>query len=135
MSVIDAQQGKLTLAQIEAGLLEAEAAFADADHRLKQAEQDRLAALDKINSHQAIFDEAIAEIRKRGTPGSTWQKKSGTGDPTLILNDDDTVDDAPAMSVVKVASVSAEFRRLKDIAQRDPSDPILKVALGRGSRD
>lgn len=134
MSATDAPQGKLTLTQIEADLLEAEAAFADADNRLRRAERDRQTALDNINRHQALFDQAIDEIRMRSTPGSTWQREVKAESLPLILSDADAVDHGPAMSPVKAASVSAEFRRLKEIAEPNSGDPILKVALARGGR-
>jgi len=135
MSATANQEGSKTLAQIEASLNEAETAYKDADERLSKARADRDRALDIINSCQAAFDDAIANIRKRGIPGSRWREASPKEEDALILNPGDGNDKVSSMSQAKVATVSAEFKRLKDVARVNSNDPLLKVAIGRNPRD
>lgn len=73
-----------SLADIEGDLLKAEAAYADADARLRHAERERQSALLAINEHQAEFDEAVALLRRRSTRGSRWSANSEQLDESTL---------------------------------------------------
>jgi len=134
---LDEKRDMRSLAEIEALLVEAEVAYADADSRLKQAELDRIAALDTINGYQMDFDEAIARVRGRSISGSLWSgeaKEAEVAQEPLCLDEDDEMDKPTLVSKATAASVKAEFWRLKNGVAGDSGDPILKVALGNGQR-
>lgn len=110
-----------TLAEIENELLKAEAAYADADERLEIANRERRTALQSINEHQAEFDEALAALRQRSTPGSIWHPQPEGPDDVLALSSDDELADAgkakvetdTTLSPPAVQSVSKHFERLR----------------------
>lgn len=105
------------LAQIEAELLKAEAAYIDADTRLREAERDRQSALDTINSHQVEFDQAVAELRRRSTPGSRWREQlTHPGDP-LELGPESIAEEPYPTVRPALKSVASDFDRLKFYAQ------------------
>src|SRR4051812_21115429 len=117
MTESETQQSGRTLAQIESDLLKADAAFSDADARLKEAERDRRAAIGTINKHQMEFDKAIQELRQRSTPGSTWRLEMEQPEGALILKTEDIAEDKSASSRPKLETVSDEFDRLKTMVQ------------------
>lgn len=88
----DAMQGARSLAQIESDMVAAEAAFADADARLRQAERDRHAAIEALNRHQSEVDAAIARLRLRSPEGSTWHRQAGGGKEVLMLENEESSD-------------------------------------------
>ncbi len=109
-------QGGRTLAQIESDLLKADAAFGDADTRLKEAERDRRAAIDTINKHQLEFDKAIAELRQRSTVGSKWRLEMEKPEDALILQKEDITEETIS-GRPRLESVSDDFDRLKTFVQ------------------
>lgn len=114
-----------TIAQIESDLIKAEAAFADADSRLKQAERDRRSAIDTINNCQIEFDKAVARLRERSVPGSKWhpemeQAEMERPDDTLILQPENIAQDETAQERSNGSSVAVQFDRLRTVAQ--PAD-------------
>ena len=119
----DVLQGGRALAQIESDLLTAEAAFADADTRLKEAERDRRAAVDTINRHQMEFDKAVAELRRRSTAGSKWRLEMEKPEDALILQTEDMAEDQNVSNRPKPKSVLEEFDRLKTLVQSVGNDP------------
>lgn len=126
---------KRGLAGIEADLLKAEEAFADADARFKEAEQDRRAALETINLHQREMDEAFAELRKLSIPGTRWRSEQAGGEEPLELHSEDIVTDgrrvtAGEASLTSEATKKAfakDFELLKASAKARNDDPVLKV--------
>ena len=95
---------RLSLARIESDLLEAEAAYNDADARIREAERDRDAALERINNCQRKFDSAVKALRQRSIPASSWGLQPQTPEATLILQPE-------------------QIAKLGDIPE-GPSDPI-----------
>lgn len=83
-------QGSRTLGQIEQDMIASEAAFADADKRLRQAESDRRAALEAINRHQSEIDRAISRLRQRSPDGSSWKPDRDAGKPVLMLETEES---------------------------------------------
>ncbi len=145
MNAAEPRQGARALAEIESDLLKAEAAFADADTRLSEAERDRRAAIDTINRHQIEFDTAVSALRQRSTAGSRWRLELGSpgaaldpsaepgGEDALILQEEAAAEEA-AIGIVaadsagpahraKPKSVSEEFDRLKNLVQTAGNDP------------
>jgi hypothetical protein len=117
-----------SLAQLESDLLGAEATFADADHRLKQAERDRNAALDTINQLQWAFDEAIESLRQRGTPGSKWQLSMENGQGPSMLRTDG-IYQVGDQSGVGVQSEGHEFRGLSKAQRARGNGPIMTISI------
>lgn len=122
MTANEPRNGGRTLAQIESDLLEAEAAFGDADHRLKDADRDRRAAIDAINKHQVEFDEAVTELRRRSAAGSRWRLEMESPEDALILQPADIAVDTNASERPRIASVSEEFDRLKSLVETVGND-------------
>ncbi|NTZ43989.1 hypothetical protein G7A66_13045 [Altererythrobacter sp. SALINAS58] len=115
-----------SLAEIESDLLKSEAAYNDADTRMKAAERERQSALETINLHQGELDTALATLRQRSTPGSRWR----SGDqPKEVLsldreselpgNSEDAEQSTGSLSAPTVKSVSAHFDRLKFHAKQN----------------
>lgn len=122
MDATQPQQNGRTLAQIEGDLLKAEASFADADSRHKAAERDRRAAVETINRHQVEFDQAIAQLRQRSTPGSRWRLEIEKPEDALILQPEDITEDLGAANRPRLQSVSDDFDRLKSYVQSAGSE-------------
>jgi hypothetical protein len=126
-----------TLAKIEGDLREAEEAFMEADTRLKIAEDDRSAALDKINKCQLEIDTALAEMRQRSVAGSKWSiaKAKADGDP--VLQADDIADDQPDSDASNLSSsetadtVLSHIENLRSYTQSQDSDPVVKIATSK----
>lgn len=78
------------LAQIESEMQAAEAAFTDADSRLKSAERDRNAALEAVNRHQTEIDRLVTRWRNRSPEGSNWHRAMQSDKDVLILGHDDS---------------------------------------------
>lgn len=79
-----------SLAQIESDLVAAEATFANADARCKEAERERQDAFDRLNVHQVELDDAIAQLRERSIPGSRWRPDLHQAGAVPILELDDS---------------------------------------------
>jgi peptidoglycan hydrolase CwlO-like protein len=139
MTDSDPAVGLRSVSEIESDLLKAEAAYADANTRLKSAEQERQSALDSINQHQTEFDRAAEELRRRSAPSSKW----GAGlhqDGELSLKSEDELsleteagaaDDTCAMQVQPaVRSVSAQFDRLRFYAGSEGEDADPREGKG-----
>ncbi len=136
MSKNVSQKGKRALSGIESDLLKAEAAFADADVRYKEAERDRRLALETINKHQMEMDSAIDELRQLSMPGTKWRLEMGEDGEALELNRDDIVSESQenvpsddvelALEQTKKA-FTKDFELLKASAQPRGEDPVLKV--------
>ena len=123
------------LAEIENNLREAEQAFADADARYKQAENDRRVAVETINQHQAEIDDAVRQLRELSIPGTRWSAGSAHQDEPLVLHSEDIVSkrSQPPTQADDLAStetkqaISRDLERLRNTADEDESDPVLKV--------
>lgn len=94
INAVETRQGARALAEIESDLFKAEAAFADADKRLAEAERDRSAAVDTINQHQTEFDIAVSGLRLRSTAGSKWRLEMGQPEAAPPLQGDSAREDA-----------------------------------------
>jgi multidrug resistance efflux pump len=123
--------GLRSVAEIESELLKAEAAYADANTRLKSAEQERQAALDSINQHQAEFDRAAEELRRRSAPSSKWGAGFSQGGELSLKSEDElsleteasAADDTSAnQGQPALRSVSAQFDRLRFYAGSEGED-------------
>ncbi len=150
VNAIEPNQGARALSQIESDLLKAEAAFADADKRLDEAQRDRRAAIETIDRHQTEFDTAVSALRLRSTAGSRWRVEMGgrgaapmhedeaSGEDALILQDEAGAGETGAeegsaeeagdrrsspSNRSKSNSVSEEFDRLKTLVQSAGNDP------------
>lgn len=121
--------GMRGLAAIESDLYKATEAFADANARLQEAERDRNSALETIDRHQTEFDEAIAQLRQRSTPGSKWRleidQNEGTGDAQA----DSEVSDATVLNGSSLRAVAAEFQRLRTHVQEQDVSPVVKIRV------
>jgi hypothetical protein len=113
-------RGGRALAQIESDLLKAEADFAEADDRLKEAERDRDLALDTINQHQLEFDEAVAELRQRSTVGSNWKLDMEMAEDFA----EGSFDASPRFETDDV-----KFKRSKSPAKSSIDDPCVKIIM------
>jgi len=127
------------LAQIENDLLKVEEAYEDADTRLKEAENDRRAAIDTINDLHLELDEAIAELRRRSIPGTKWHLEKGKLEDTLILQPENIAEHETASnrsnmtSVASVRSAASGFERLRAHTRSEDSGPVVKIVQGPGS--
>lgn len=129
------------LAEIESNLREAENAFADADARYRQADQDRQTAVETINQHQAEIDDAVRQLRDLSIPGTHWSAASSQEGEPLVLNSGDMLsrekqkaEPAGNLSSQETKRVIArDLERLRTSADPDADDPVLKVVTNRGS--
>ena len=130
-----AQKIGRTLAEIESDLVEAEAAFADADERFKKARHDRRAALSTIDKHQDELDECLLYMRQRSVPGTKWCLELGKADETLELHSEDIVADGTRNSSTESCltseatekATSKDFDSLRAATKAQGDDPVLKV--------
>lgn len=131
----EAQKCGRSLAEIESDLVEAEAAFADADDRFRKARQDRRAALSTIDKHQDELDECLLRMRQRSVPGTKWCLELGKADETLELHSEDIVVDAASASPAASGlaseatekATSKDFDSLRAATKAQTDDPVLKV--------
>lgn len=114
MSGNDVQRGRRALAEIESDLLKAGEAFAEADTRLKEAECDRLAAIESIDKCQMEFDEAVAELRQGSIPGTKWHPEIQETADILILQPENVAADGTVSDRSSPTSAASD-------------DPVLKV--------
>ncbi len=128
MSGNGSRRGERALAQIEGDLLQAEAAFTDADMRLKEAQRDRDSALETINQHQIEFDRGVAEMRQRGTPGSRWNPGARSAEDALIV-DAEVVSEDDASSGAGRANEAIRFRRADDRKPAAQDSPMVKIRI------
>lgn len=128
MNGIESLHGERSLALIESDLLKAEAKFAEADARLKEAQRDRVAALDTINKHQTEFDEAVAELRQRSTPGSKWKHAKIDFEQTVIAQDEDMPEDARTRSA-SLDPDASKPGRIKTLRRSIDDSPLLKINI------
>ena len=105
-----------SLAAIEADLIKAEGAYADADARLREAKRDRDAALDTINKHQNEFDEGVAALRNRSISGSRWKPGADQFEEDLIV---------PEVETLGPDSDNGRLRRAKPVEE----GPFVKFKL------
>lgn len=85
-----ANDSSRNLAQIESDMIAAEAAYAEAEKRLEQAQKDRDAALIAINRHQSELDMAVSRLRERSPAGSHWNGEAVDGAAVLMLDHEDS---------------------------------------------
>lgn len=129
------EQARRCLAGIESDLCEAEKAFADADARYIEAENDRRVALERINEYQQEIDEAIKKMRDHSFQGTHWSAKGAAGDAPLELDLQDVVSqesqprlrDNELTSGETRKSLAREFERLRGKTERGEDNPVLKV--------
>jgi hypothetical protein len=137
MSGDEISQGRRTIATIEGDLLKAEAAFSEADTRLKQAESDYRNALDKINKYQAEIDGTVADWRQRSVTGSKWRLATGKAEDVLILQpeaktkDGTDSNEANLTSLAAAKTVPAYVEDLEAHAQSENGDSPLRVIVRR----
>lgn len=134
----DAGTSTRTLADIEADLIRAEQAFADADARYKTAQQDRRLALSTIDQHQDELDDCLLRMRQKSVAGTKWCRALEKGEEPLELHSDDMVSEAARASQAasgdgpssaeKAAARSFDLLRASANAKAD--DPVLKVVSG-----
>ncbi|MBV1689199.1 hypothetical protein KRR38_16335 [Novosphingobium sp. G106] len=86
-----------SLAQIESDMVAAEAAYAEAEERLKQAQQDRDAALASIDRHQSELDAAVSRLRQRSPAGSHWKGRAADAAAVLMLDHEDSSPEEAAL--------------------------------------
>jgi hypothetical protein len=128
MSGNGSHRGERALAQIEGDLLKAEAAFADADARLKEAQRDRDAALETINQHQIEFDHGVSDLRKRSTPGSRWNPGRASPEDALIVDAELMTDEAGSAGAERSAE-AIRFRRADDRKSAGQDSPMVKIRI------
>jgi hypothetical protein len=115
MKANDPMQSGRSLAQIESDMIAAEAAFAEAENRLKQAQRDRDGALAAINRHQSELDGAVARLRERSPAGSGWKGQTGDAAVVLMLEHEDS---------------SPEEAALLHAAEDEPAEPAKTADEG-----
>lgn len=128
---ITARNGRC-LAGIESDLREAEQAYADADARYIEAENDRRAAIEAINRHQSEMDHAVGQLRQYSIPGTHWNSGPAAGEQPLELDTRDILarESKAALSSENLTSGStakAAARGFDRLRESDASDPVLKV--------
>lgn len=119
-------QNERTIIEIEADLRKWEAAYADADVRVKDAQRERDEALDLISKHQVEFDNAVAKRRQEGTPGSPWCTSDQSADDGPTTEIGQSVQDSSARSLIAEA-VEREFDRqlaAQPSAEKQPAQQL-----------
>jgi hypothetical protein len=127
-------QSSRSLAQIESDMIAAEAAYAEAENRLNQAQRDRDAALAAINRHQSELDAAVGRLRERSPAGSVWKGKGGSAAGVLMLEHEDSSPEEAAL----LRARAAESGATDPAAPADPGlDEVdtLKSAWEKHRRD
>lgn len=89
-----ANDSSRNLAQIESDMTAAEAAYAEAEKRLEQAQKDRDAALVAINRHQSELDMAVSRLRERSPAGSHWKGADDAAAVLMLEHEDSSAEEA-----------------------------------------